>query len=88
MASWEEHKIMSKNCKDKEIVKNQAQIVNALSLKPGTPIVFNKRSCKYTEKQTAKIKGKKNPLLVAARRVALTKMVGYLEQHKQEIVTI
>lgn len=52
--------------------------------KVGTENKLKKRDVKAGEK----IKGKKNPLLVAVRREALTKIVAYLEQHKQELVTI
>jgi len=50
-----------------------------LSVRRGkvTPISIKKRDLKAGEK----IKGKKNPVLVAARREALKKMVIYLDQH-------
>ena len=43
---------------------------------------------KRDAKAIQKIKGKKNPELVAARREALTKIVSKLDQHQKELTTI
>ena len=45
---------------------------------------LKKRDVKAKEK----IKGKKNPELVAASREALTKIVSKLDQHQKELTTI
>ena len=45
---------------------------------------MRKREVKAEEK----IKGKKNPILVNGRKEALTKIVTYLKDHKDELVTI